>query len=147
MEFSLDIVRYCAEEVSRQQDDPVAVWWLCDAWCKAMDAKISRRRLDAALIESWGRIVSQRENVLGFRRVNVRVGADPRPDWREVQELMARWVKNLDTMTPEEAYRTFEEIHPFRDGNGRTGKIIFNYLKNTLSSPVMPPNFWNCANP
>jgi fido (protein-threonine AMPylation protein) len=45
------------------------------------------------------------------------------------------------------AYREFQTIHPFRDGNGRTGKILYNYLRGTLADPVMPPNFFNCANP
>jgi len=49
--------------------------------------------------------------------------------------------------TPAEAYREFQEIHPFRDGNGRVGKIVFNLLNGTLHDPQMPPNFFNCANP
>jgi hypothetical protein len=44
-------------------------------------------------------------------------------------------------------YFEYEEIHPFRDGNGRTGKILFNYLKGTLDNPQMPPNFWGISNP
>ena len=45
------------------------------------------------------------------------------------------------------AYYNFEKIHPFGDGNGRTGKIILNWLNDSLESPVMPPNFWDCSNP
>ena len=47
----------------------------------------------------------------------------------------------------EHAYHIFQMIHPFRDGNGRTGKILFNWLRGSLNYPEMPPNFFDCANP
>jgi fido (protein-threonine AMPylation protein) len=43
-------------------------------------------------------------------------------------------------MAPLEAYVEYEEIHPFVDSNGRTGKIILNYLNGTLLDPIFPPN-------
>ena len=45
-------------------------------------------------------------------------------------------------MTPEEAYKEFQIIHPFEDGNGRVGKIIYNKLKNSLDNPTFPPIFF-----
>lgn len=35
----------------------------------------------------------------------------------------------------------FLYIHPFEDGNGRVGWILFNWLGGTLSSPVALPDF------
>jgi fido (protein-threonine AMPylation protein) len=43
-------------------------------------------------------------------------------------------------MTALEAYKEFEFIHPFEDGNGRTGKIILNWINGTLLDPIFPPN-------
>jgi fido (protein-threonine AMPylation protein) len=61
---------------------------------------------------------------------------------------MKKWEENLPNMTPEQAYYEFEIIHPFRDGNGRTGKIIYNWLMGTLRAPVFPPDmFGGISNP
>lgn len=50
--------------------------------------------------------------------------------------------------TPEDQfYFEYENIHPFVDGNGRSGKILYNYLLGRLDDPIMPPNFWNIGNP
>lgn len=45
------------------------------------------------------------------------------------------------------AYFAFEHIHPFADGNGRTGKVIYNWLRESLDVPTFPPAFWSIGNP
>jgi hypothetical protein len=53
---------------------------------------------------------------------------------------MENWIRDLDAMDPIGAYKQFEWIHPFMDGNGRTGKIILNYLNGTMLDPIFPPS-------
>ncbi len=48
---------------------------------------------------------------------------------------------------PDIVYREFELVHPFSDGNGRTGKVLLNYLADTLERPTMPSDWFGCANP
>ena len=149
----LGIVRFCADEVERQRADPDAVCWMVEAWLMA------RRRFERtpplALASSltpeifmdWGRRIEPIKNAQGFRDCDVRVGSRQCPPYQEVPKLMAEFVSALSELTPEEAYLRFQLIHGFRDGNGRTGKILFNWLRGSLNRPEVPPNFFDCSNP
>lgn len=81
-----------------------------------------------------------------FRRHNIRPfpgGMQP-PDWPQVPALMADWVKSASKLAspdgpmPESLaalHVAFEQIHPFLDGNGRTGRLISNLLLIRLGYP------------
>lgn len=152
--INLRIVKFCAEEVERQRRGPIQVFNMVEAWSHAIDRyerdKSNTRLLD--YIQRWGHLIEPEKNHGEWRSVGVRVGdyICPRPD--EVPSRMERWFELVkwDTnlsVTPEEAYREFLEVHPFVDGNGRCGKIIYSWLRGELYAPTMPPNFFNCANP
>ena len=146
------ILKYCSEEVARQHASPVAVYWMMKAWnytyetCEFRDAK---EILTSKVVAEIGRLVEPIMNMSFYRQCGVTVGNHYPPHWQEVPRLMDQLFQygTLSTLTPEEVYKEFQMIHPFRDGNGRTGKIIYNALSGTLSDPKMPPNFFNCSNP
>lgn len=66
------------------------------------------------------------------------------PDWTQVQSLITDWVgrainiPNAEGRFPEvlaEVHAEFERIHPFLDGNGRTGRLLTNLLLIRLGYP------------
>lgn len=68
------------------------------------------------------------------------------PPWTEVDHLMRDWVNDADALREEEhevplperlarLHDRFEQIHPFLDGNGRTGRLVLNLLLGRLGYP------------
>jgi len=75
----------------------------------------------------------------GFRQHNIRAfgGGMTPPDFPEIPALVSDWVR-LANAEPGDAaalmqhlatvHAEFERIHPFRDGNGRSGRLALNLL-------------------
>ncbi|MCL2655092.1 MAG: Fic family protein [Coriobacteriia bacterium] len=64
------------------------------------------------------------------------------PNWESVRELMADLIYQYNASDAGPLYRAiafhvaFENIHPFQDGNGRTGRNILNFM---LVQQGLPP--------
>ncbi len=88
----------------------------------------------------------------GYRKVNVMIrGAQEiPPKSSEVPIKMMYFIDNYNNFPIQSKedifkkiayfYIEFEHIHPFEDGNGRTGRLLINYelLKNNLPPIVIP---------
>lgn len=71
-------------------------------------------------------------------------GGTKPPSWTEVPALMHDWVQSVLEITrdrrpfPEalaDRHAAFERIHPFLDGNGRTGRLLTNLILIRLRYP------------
>ena len=66
------------------------------------------------------------------------------PPWTDIAALMADWVAEANSLQPAapdfpeavaRLHCRFEQIHPFLDGNGRTGRLVLNLLLVRLGYP------------
>lgn len=81
-----------------------------------------------------------------YRRHDIRPfpdGMTP-PAWTDVPALMTDWAAEANRLQPAAAdfpeavaklHCRFEQIHPFLDGNGRTGRLVLNLLLVRLGYP------------
>lgn len=142
---------YIKEEVTRQghnindpHDGGARVEWMHEAWdfAKGHSERFPMPGMGHML--AIAQAIEPHMNHGGFRQHGVTVGWRVCPPWegvpRQVEHLWTAHEHN--PMPVEKFYKEFEEIHPFGDGNGRTGKVIYNWMKGSLDKPHFPPNFW-----
>lgn len=56
-----------------------------------------------------------------------------------IEDDIERWLKKYKNLTkgdPKEAHIAFEDIHPFVDGNGRTGRILWQIHRLNIGMPL-----------
>jgi len=75
-----------------------------------------------------------------FRECRVFIGGREGSPWLEVPDevhtLVKRMNKDKTWKEIKQSHIDFEEIHPFVDGNGRTGRLIMNWQRVNIRLPI-----------
>jgi Fic/DOC family len=143
MIITSQVVLYAAEECQRQRSGELSVAWMVDAWQYVRC--FSKYYLPSPEdVLTLGALVEPVKNVNGFRKIPVRVGNsfDVLPPG-QVESALITLLEYWSVAEPGAWYKEYETIHPFVDGNGRTGSLLYNWMRGTLDNPVAPPDYWS----
>lgn len=147
------ILHFICEEVTRQGHDPniaedgaIRVSGMFIAWLYAVEMNKWSKYPTISDINRIANMIEP-QNMGTTRVVNVRVGNSIPPSWEKVPKLLDDLFFKMGEFTPDEFYVEFQKIHPFVDGNGRTGKILHNWLLGTLDNPELIKDYFGGGNP
>lgn len=157
----LEVVEFASIECRLQMSGELSVGWMVKGFIYAQN-EYDHRNIYPTVTDvlNLGKLIEPMDNAMGFRTCGVQIGSDVKMDWedipRQIVNLMEAvrdgafdprpvgpGISTSRNSGANEFFKAYEECHPFLDGNGRTGAVLFNWLNGTLYRPVWPENCFN----
>lgn len=137
MDLTEFVIDNCVRQSATEPKDYIGMTLACGYALNVSESSVQRGWIRAINVLELGRLINQQPN-LSWRVVKVHFangneGVDP----HHIDRLIRQLIDNQENLTPEEFYWEFERIHPFHDGNGRVGAILYSLLKKEFW--VNPP--------
>ena len=144
------IVLQCEHQRATNQEQ---IMGMAEAYKEAKDLAHDLERLNKLtaeeveeLIHKWAVLIEPEKNKNGFRTVPVRfangkTALDPELVDRAMENFFPAYAEGL--MEAVEYYKEFEQIHPWLDGNGREGDLLWkiDVMRKTGAWPEeLPPD-------
>lgn len=71
-----------------------------------------------------------------IRNCSVRVGQFIKSHFSIIKETLPDVIEQLNGVDPKQAHIAFEMLHPFEDGNGRVGRLLYFWQRMRLGLPT-----------
>lgn len=144
--MNAQVKEWCRQECIRQHaTTPADISGMEKAWRMARTMYLDDMKLSVSHIKTMGYIIDRVANPLGRFRTGPAVFIDGgRACHAHLIESHLGWLidhLNESDMTPNEFYQNLMWIHPFKDGNGRMGALVYNILNGTIDNPIVPPPY------
>jgi hypothetical protein len=143
MTMTEQVRQWCYAECERQHaTTPADIAGMESAWSYAVEIAGRDLLININDLATMAELIDQAANPGGRFRTGPAVfmdGGTASPAYdieRKLNELLS-----VVDMPAWFIYRELMYVHPFRDGNGRVGALVYNILNGTINKPVVPPPY------